>query len=298
MGKLVQPEMKENDRGIFLNVDPEEISRYVIFCGRDPFLFGDDPGLVVNQFLDNPRLLGKTGYYTTYNAEYKGVEITICYTGTGAPELELAIMESIMMSPETDTLIRMGACGGVHEKIKIGNLIIPTGAIREDGCSQEYVDLNFPAMTHHEVLISELMAANKIGARYNIGLMRTSDSMFPCVGKPAYKGYLQRKQEENFEYWHQAGAIGLDRETSLLLCLATLFGLRGGSICVANDNYFTGEILIREKIAESIQKLVNTTLETIYILNQWDKEKQDLILKKAPDRKDQNIKTYEKGEEK
>ena len=44
------------------------------------------------------------------------------------------------------SMIRIGSCGSLQKEVKIGDLIIVNGAVRDDGASKSYIDPIFPAV--------------------------------------------------------------------------------------------------------------------------------------------------------
>ncbi|MBQ2583897.1 MAG: uridine phosphorylase, partial [Erysipelotrichaceae bacterium] len=47
--------------------------------------------------------------------------------------------------------IRVGTCGGMQPEVKPGDLVIASGAIRQDGTSKEYMPIEFPAVADIDV---------------------------------------------------------------------------------------------------------------------------------------------------
>jgi len=259
---------------VFIGADPRDIASYVILCVRDPLCFSDDPVSTVSNHLSCPRKVGDTHMFTTLSGEYKGVPVTVCLTGSGAPEAELALAQFIEGYPQVNTIVRLGTCGGFQPDVEPGTIAIASGAVRDDGSSKEYVSPSYPAIANYEVLLAQIEAAEKLGVQYSIGVFRSDDTMYPGLGR-ALKGYIQKEHEHIVEYWSKANVSYIDRETSLILTLTTLFGLRGGSACVVVDNYFTGELVPAKALDNIVKSLLLTVLESFVILNKWDKAKSE-----------------------
>lgn len=52
------------------------------------------------------------------------------------------------------TIIRLGTCGGMQSHIKTGDLIVASGACREDGFTQYVAPEGFPAVGDNELTIA------------------------------------------------------------------------------------------------------------------------------------------------
>lgn len=105
-----------------------DVSKCVIMPG--------DPARVlrVGELLDSYEEIAYNREFRTIKGLYKGVEITVTSTGIGGPSAAIAIEELIACGAEY--MIRIGSGGGVQANIKLGDLVIATGAVREDGTSR------------------------------------------------------------------------------------------------------------------------------------------------------------------
>lgn len=263
----------DSGKSVFLNADTNKLSRYVILCVDDPLVFRGNTPEKIAKFCDSMEIIGKTGLQETYAAVYKNTPITLCLTGTGSPETELALMELIMNSEKIDTIVRLGGGGAIGKDIKPGDIVISTGAVRDDGCSKEYVKSTFPALASYEVFLAQATAAKKLGFIFHLGITVSTDSMFPACSKPSYHGYFQKDQKDNIEYLFNTGAANIDRETSIILTLTTLFGLRGGSVCFNGPNLVTGEMIDMSIVRDRLEKTIKITLEGFRVLSEWDRKK-------------------------
>jgi uridine phosphorylase len=105
----------------------KDVSHYVLMPG--------DPQRVlrVAQFLDNWEEIAFNREYRSIKGSYKGVPVTVVSTGIGGPSMVIALEELI-------------SCGASQPGISIGDLVLSTAAVREDGASAMYVDKNYPAV--------------------------------------------------------------------------------------------------------------------------------------------------------
>ena len=70
--------------------------------------------------------------------------ITIINFGLGSPNAALIMDLLIAINPEA--VLFLGKCGGLKKRNEIGDLILPIGAIRGDGTSDDYFAPEVPAM--------------------------------------------------------------------------------------------------------------------------------------------------------
>ena len=137
-----------------------------------------DPGRCekIAKYFDNPRHLVTNREYNIWVGELCGVPVSVCSTGIGGPSAAIAMEELVACG--THTFIRVGTCGGINLKVQAGDVVIATGAVRQDGTSREYAPIEFPAVSDPEVLIAQMQAAEKLGYRFHAGVVQAKDSFY------------------------------------------------------------------------------------------------------------------------
>lgn len=230
--------------------------------GAEYALLPGDPERVekVKQWLDDPKDLAFNREYKTVTGYYKGVKLFITSTGIGSPSMAIAIEE--LKNIGVNTMIRIGSCGAIQRDIKIGDLVIPSGAVRSEGTSSAYVEPSYPAIPHTELLISLLTAANKLKVNYHSGVIRTHDSFYTD------------NEEEKERYWSAKGVLASDMETSALFVIGGLKRLNVAStlnvVVEANGDTQEGISQYADGDQESLkgeEKEIVTALEAIIDFN-------------------------------
>jgi hypothetical protein len=74
-------------------------------------------------------------------------------------------------------LIRIGSCGSLQEHVKIGDLVIVTGAIRARGTTSYYVPKNFSTVANPEI-VGALKTAAESQRALSLGWIFTTDALF------------------------------------------------------------------------------------------------------------------------
>jgi uridine phosphorylase len=115
-------------------------------------------------------------------------------------------------------MIRIGSCGANQPDIRLGDLVIAIGAVRNDGASDAYMERAYPAVPDTELLFSVIEAAKKEGYSHHIGLVRSHDSFYTD----------EEQQIDN--YWSSKGILASDMETAPLFVIGRLRGIKTASI--------------------------------------------------------------------
>lgn len=167
-------------------------------------------------FLTNVRELAYNREYRSLVGEYQGLPVLAVSTGIGGASAGIAVEE--LSNIGVTAMIRIGSCGALQPKVKLGDLVLVSGAVRDDGASKMYIDPIFPAVPDAELLFACVSAAKALGAPCHTGVARSHDSF-----------YTDQEAERN-AYWHKAGVLGSDMETAALFTIGALRGVRAAAI--------------------------------------------------------------------
>jgi uridine phosphorylase len=215
---------------------PGEAAPYVFLCG--------DPARV-------PRIAaGWSGVREVCNVrefriavgERDGVRLAAASTGVGAPSTAIVLEELAKVGAHT--FIRVGNSGGLDPALALGDLVISSGAVRDDGTSRSYVCPEYPAVAHYQVVGALADSARELGAAAHVGITWSLDAFYarnavvtPAggIGSMVFGGYRPPELESKLEALRAARVRNCEMESGVLLTLANLFELRAGCICVVSD---------------------------------------------------------------
>lgn len=179
---------------------------------------------------DKNKFLVDYRQYVTYKGEYKGARLACVSSGIGSPALAIAFDELLRVG--VHTMIRVGTCGSLQPEMRLGDLVITTGAVRLDGASKDYVIPEYPAIAHYEVVEALIAAAKKLKVKYHVGITASTDTFSVGQGRPGFNDYLPSHKAKIFEDMQKAGVKNFEMEAGCLLTLGSLFNVRTGAICV------------------------------------------------------------------
>jgi uridine phosphorylase len=167
--------------------------------------------------------------YRTFNVTHKGMHISICSHGIGGPGAAICFEELIKCGAKV--IMRLGTCGSLlPRKIGQGDLVITTGSIRDDGCTQYMVPAGFPAISDIDVVTELRNTAQTLTYEHGkvfTGLTYTSAVFYPGPTKG-----------DNLPLAASSGALIVEMETSCLLTIASIRGIRAGAIAAVDGSPF------------------------------------------------------------
>ncbi len=198
------------------------ITPYVLTVG-DP-----DRAAAIGQRLEGGHELGCFREYVTWRGRWRGDDLTVTSHGVGGAGAAIAFEELIQGGART--IIRLGTAGSGTDELRAGDLLIGTGAVREDGVSQQLLPLSYPAicdLTVTQALIDAATAHQ--GVRFETGVLMTKAAFYP--------GALP----DDRAIWAQANLVGYEMELATLLIVAALRGVRAGGIFTVDVNPAEGD---------------------------------------------------------
>ncbi|SHH52780.1 uridine phosphorylase [Anaerosphaera aminiphila DSM 21120] len=242
----------------------EDIAKIVLLPG--------DPGRVdlFKSLFDEFSIISSNREYVVGTGIYKGVPISVCSTGIGAPSTEIAVVELVELGAEV--LIRVGGTGAIQENINCGDFIINTGAVRKGGTSNFYAPVEFPAISSFEVTECLLETCKKNNLTTWKGICASVGSFFAGQGRPA--AGIEFYNSNLIENYRKLGILNLEMESETIMTLGSIFNVLTGSICAVHCNRITDEWVVDfEEIQLELCKVALDSMVVLY--NRYLKEEEN-----------------------
>lgn len=209
------------------------------------------------ELLDDAKEIGYFREYRTFSGSYGGKRVIISSHGVGAAGASICFDE--LMRGGVEIMIRAGTCGAMRPEINDGELVIGTGAIREDGASEKLAPIEYPAIADRHVVAALEEAARKAGAEpTHTGVILTEGYFYPGVLPNTPDVWLNTKMD----------VVAVEMEFATLLVIASIHGARAGGIFTSDGN-LTKEPdqeaydPHRTVVKEGVERMVKTALEAL-----------------------------------
>jgi AMP nucleosidase len=103
-------------------------------------------------------------------------DVSIIDFSMGSPNAALVIELLATINPKA--VLFLGMCGGLHRSLKVGDFILPTASIRDEGASQHFMPLQVPALPTFKIqkFVSQILVEK--GQDYRTGVVHTTDYRF------------------------------------------------------------------------------------------------------------------------
>lgn len=258
MSILNKDAVTKNVKQYHIALEPGDIGEYVLLPG--------DPARsdIVAKYLDQAELKANNREHRTYTGYYKGVKVSVTSTGMGCPSAAIAAEELINIGAKA--LIRIGSSAALQEHIKIGDLLITTAAMKNEGTSKFYVPEQFPAVPDFDLTATLRQVADEYtkdtDVNVHFGISATDDAFYGET--PEWIQKLINLKITNIEM-----------EASALFTVAHIRGVKAACICGCSGNLKTGEVIYQTKnvkLAEAWEREIQVVLESIYRMEMAKKQ--------------------------
>jgi uridine phosphorylase len=252
---------RTGDRQYHIDLARGELAEYVLLVG--------DPARTerVAARFDEVHLRRANREMHTATGTYRGMPLSVVSTGMGTDNVEIVLAEALEIT-ERPTFVRVGSSGAIQPEIRLGDLVISTGAVRLENTTSFYVHPGYPAIAHRDVVWALETACRHLGYRFHVGLTATASGFYAAQGRrmrnlpirfPGLVDELRQQRVANFEM-----------ESSALFVLATLADLRSGTICAAYAQRSDGSFIEGEAKEAAEARCIEAGLGGLRLLWQID----------------------------
>ena len=212
--------LKDHEKQYHIGVSEGEVGKYCLLPG--------DPGRCeqIAKYFDEPHFVSSNREYTIYNGKLNGEVVTVCSTGIGGPSTAIAVEE--LFACGTRTFIRIGTCGGIDLSVRPADVVIASGAVRQDGTSREYAPIEFPAVPTADVLFALSLAARELDVSHSIGVVQSKDSFYGQHSPTRMA--TSSELLEKWEAWKRLHVLASEMEASTLFTVGATLGASTGAV--------------------------------------------------------------------
>jgi uridine phosphorylase len=172
-----------------------------------------------SSFTRPPRRSHKLYLSEVLTGDCNGTALALVGPMLGAPQSVLVFEKMIALGAKK--FIAVGWCGSLLADVRIGDIVLPAGAISEEGTSNHYPGIECVPSSN---LYSSLKSALSLtGLTIHEGSVWTTDAPF-------------RETCSKVKAFQSKGVLSVDMETSALFCVSRFRGVDLAAVLVVSDN--------------------------------------------------------------
>jgi uridine phosphorylase len=162
-------------------------------------------------------------YRLYQTVEGTGAPITLSGPFLGAPQAVIG-MEKLIVSGAR-RIWALGLCGSLQHNVRIGDIVIPSGAVSEEGTSRHYpiIDQVLESDTKLTLMLEEELT--QLGLTFSKGKVWTTDAVY-------------RETRDKVRNYQEQGILAVEMEISALMTLALYRSVAMAGVLVVSDELF------------------------------------------------------------
>jgi len=208
---------------------------------------------IAETFLDEATCYSEVRGMLGFTGTWQGHRVSVQGSGMGQPSMAIYVNE-LFRDYDVASIVRVGSCGGLSERVGIRDVIIASGACTDSSMNRiTFEGLDYAPVADFGLLRAAVDAAEarkQSGERspaVHVGLIFSGDSFY--ASRP-----------ELLARFVDHGVLGIEMEASALYTLAARWGRKALAICTVSDHVVTGEETSAEERERTFTDMVDIAL--------------------------------------
>ncbi len=161
------------------------------------------------------------GDHLVHIVEHDGVPVALVNPGVGAPAAVSSL--EVIIALGATSIVGCGGAGIVRPGFDAGHVIVPTGAVRDEGTSYHYAPAHHDVLPHPRALAAIDAVLSESGVPHDRGLTWTTDAFF-------------RETPTKVARRRDQGCITVEMEAAAMFAAAAFRGAVYGQLLYAGDD--------------------------------------------------------------
>lgn len=198
---------------------------------------------IAEQLFESPRLVTDVRGMLGFTGEVDGRPLSVMGSGMGQPSATIYVTE-LFKFYGVERVIRVGTCGGISPKVRVGDTVVALGAHTDSNMNQQRIPgINFSAVASYGLVRAAVDAAGPQDT-VHVGTIVSNDHFYL-----AHEGRAQKLADY--------GVLGVDMEAAAMYGVAAEFGKEALTILTVSDHLFDGSA---DMTADERETLFQTSL--------------------------------------
>jgi uridine phosphorylase len=197
-------------------------------------LLSGDPGrseLIATTHLAGGRELARNRGLDAFVAELPAGRPVVCATsGMGAPSMSIVVNELVQTGIRT--IIRIGTSGSIQDHVRVGSVVIGSGAVANQGAADDIAPPQFPAVADPFLTVALAQAAGRLGVAHHVGVMASTDTFFEGQERSLSSAnpHLLRRLRGMIDEYHDLGVLSFEMEAGTLFKMGVVYGFAAACV--------------------------------------------------------------------
>lgn len=231
---------------IHIEAKKEEVADIVLLPG-DPLR----AQFIAENFLEGAQRYNKVRGMYGFTGTYNGRRISVQGTGMGQASASIYINELISFYG-AKTLVRIGSCGSLQERVKIRDIVVAVAASHDSGMnSRRFAGYTYAPTADSSLLFAAKAHADELGLRAHFGNVFSTDTFY-------------HDEPDLWKTWASYGVLAVEMEIAQLYTLAAKHGARALGILTVSDSLVSREETSAQEREQTFTDMMKLALEVVH----------------------------------
>lgn len=204
---------------------------------------------IVENFMEDVRLVSQTRNIFYYTGLYKGREVSVGASGMGVPSIGIYSYE-LYTEYDVDTIIRIGTCGAYTPELKVFDVLNVENAASESTYAKFAWGIEGEILSHQGNVFSVINdTARNLSLDLKTTNIHTSDIFY-------------RKNPGTPEIAVKHNCTAVEMEAFALFANAQYLGKNAATLLTVSDIIPTGELISADMREKALTPMIELALET------------------------------------
>ena len=229
---------------IHIGAEPGQIAERVLLPG-DPLR----AKWIAETFLEDAVCYNTVRNMLGFTGRYRGVTVSVQGSGMGMPSCSIYSHE-LINEYGVRTLIRVGTCGALTERLKVRDVIAASGSSTDSAMNRMRFDglIDYAPVADFSLLRSAVEAAERRQIPLHIGPVFSADAFY--TDRP-----------DLYDTLADYGVLAVEMESAALYTIAARFGARALTLLTVSDHLKTGEKSSAAEREQTFREMVEIALD-------------------------------------
>ena len=203
-------------------------------AGCDLVLLSGDPARseqIATEHLADGRVLARHRGLDAFVATLPGGRPVVCATsGMGAPSTSIVVNELVQAGMAT--IIRIGTSGSIRPDVRVGSVVIGTGALTNQGAAADIAPPEYPAVADPFLTVALADAAARLGVDHHLGIMASTDTFYEGQERSSSSAnpHLLRRLRGMIDEYADLGITNFEMEAGTLFKMGGVYRFRAACV--------------------------------------------------------------------
>ncbi len=217
---------------------------------------------IAENFLTNVKQYNSIRNIFGFTGKYKGVPVSIQSTGIGIPSFSVYVHELIHVYG-AKKLIRTGTCGGMHDSLKLRDVLIAQGSSTDSSIVHQTFGgaINFSLLADFDLLSKAVNNAKKLNIPVKVGNVICTDTFYNDYSDA--NGTFTSNGLTLDEKMIRYGILAVEMESAALYLLAAAAQVQALAIFTVSDHIIRKEHATAEEREKDFSDMIKIALDTV-----------------------------------